>query len=107
MRPALMTKDGLIGVLEDMLARVRADDSLEGSIEYLLPFPDPCEECGGRGYVQKARHPGEANPPCPVCNGTGMGPDPEGDFMVRASYRIGNLEGQGGVRMIGEMGVDA
>lgn len=25
------------------------------------------------------------------------------DFQVRASYRIGNLEGQGGMRMIGEI----
>jgi hypothetical protein len=27
--------------------------------------------------------------------------------MVRASYRVGNLQGQGGVRMIGEMEADA
>jgi hypothetical protein len=26
------------------------------------------------------------------------------DFAVRASYRIGNLQGQGGMRMIGELG---
>lgn len=28
--------------------------------------------------------------------------DPPCDFMVRASYRIGNSMGQGGVRMIGD-----
>lgn len=33
-------------------------------------------------------------------------PDPEGpnadaDFEVRASYRVGNRDGQGGVRMVG------
>lgn len=34
-------------------------------------------------------------------------PDPNGpdcDFMVRASYRVGNSMGQGGVVLIGELG---
>jgi hypothetical protein len=32
-----------------------------------------------------------------------QGTNPDADFEVRASYRIGNSQGQGGVRMIGEM----
>jgi hypothetical protein len=29
--------------------------------------------------------------------------DPDADAMMRASYRIGNLQGQGGVRIIGSI----
>lgn len=70
-RPVPMSKDGLLATLYDILQGVDSGDTLEGSIEFLLPHP-----------------PG----------------DPEdADFMVRASYRIGNTLGQGGVRMVGEI----
>lgn len=84
---------------------------MEGSIEFLMPNPLPCEHCGGSGKMaivgvdpsvaSPAVVTGEAD--CPMCGGKGHGAEPDGDFQVRASYRIGNLMGQGGVRMIGEM----
>lgn len=67
--PVPMDKPGLLHVLDDLRACVVADDSFEGSLEYLMPT--------------------EGDPDCA--------------FMVRASYRIGNSMGQGGVRMIGKM----
>jgi hypothetical protein len=68
--PVNISREALIGILEDILNRVRAGDSFEGSIEYLLP-----EDMDA----------------------------PARSFDVRASYRIGNTMGQGGLRMIGEM----
>lgn len=67
-----MTTDELVLVLRDMADRVANGDSLEGSVEYLMPEPlaDP-------------------------------GIDPDAHFAVRASYRIGNTQGQGGVRLVG------
>lgn len=70
LKPVPMSRPELLATLEDILKRVRADDSFEGSIEYLMPTE---------------------------------GDDPDCDFMVRASYRIGNSMGQGSVRMIGDM----
>lgn len=58
------TKDELLAILDDMRGVVAADDSFEGSIEYLLA-------------------------------------DTVGNFAVRASYRIGNRMGQGGIRLVG------
>lgn len=73
--PAYMTKEQLIGVLDDMKALVAGDDSFEGSMSYEFPWStengDPVD-------------------------------DPRGGFRVRASYRTGNSMGQGGMRMIGE-----
>jgi hypothetical protein len=71
MKHVPMTKNNLVSTLRDMADVVEADDSFEGSIEYLMPLDEAV---------------------------------PEGTFaLVRASYRIGNSMGQGGVRMIGEM----
>lgn len=69
LKPVPMSRPKLLATLEDILKTVRADDSFEGSIEYLMPT--------------------EGDPDCA--------------FMVRASYRVGNSMGQGGVRMIGDM----
>jgi hypothetical protein len=63
-----------------MRLRVMEGDSMEGSIEYLLP-PTPDELPDGEGHAKWA----------------------DAEFAVRASYRVGNSMGQGGVRMIGEM----
>jgi len=67
-RPAIISHDELLAVLDDIRLRVAAGDSFEGSIEWMIP-EDP--SAGPR------------------------------DFAVRASYRVGNLQGQGGMRMIG------
>lgn len=68
-RPVPMSQQDLAATLQDMLDRVRAGDSLEGSIEYALPY---------------------------------IG-DPEDAYaMVRAAYRVGNLDGQGGMQIIGD-----
>jgi hypothetical protein len=70
-----MSQDALAYVLRHMAMCVEQGDSFEGSIEYLMPIPE--EE--GQEF-------------------------PEGTYaLVQASYRIGNLDGQGSVRMIGEM----
>lgn len=65
-----LSKDELVSVLEDILRGVKKDDTLEGSIEFLLPYPP-------------------------------AGDPEDADFMVRASYRVGNSMGQGSVRLIG------
>jgi hypothetical protein len=73
--PEPMTMDRLADILDDMAARVRAGDSFEGHIEYMLPD----EESAGD-----------------------LLPKPDVDVYVSGVYRIGNLHyGQGGVRMIG------
>ena len=76
--PEPMSKTTLLALLDDIRAHVALDDSFEGFIEYLMPWS---EEIGD-----------------PVTDGEGI------DFRVRASYRIGNREGQGGMRMIGRIG---
>ena len=64
----LVSKDELLGILDDMRRAVAADDSFEGSLEYLMPGP--------------------------------LGLDPDADFAVMASYRVGNSMGQGGEVLI-------
>jgi hypothetical protein len=72
-----MTQDELVWVLRDMAERVEQGDSFEGSITYEIPL-----EADGDRYKEVG---------------------PEGTYaLVRASYRIGNTMGQGGVRLIGE-----
>lgn len=74
--PVGMDRHELAAVLRDILARVEAGDSFEGNLEYLMPDPEPAPE----GW-----------------------PSPNAEFWVTAAYRIGNREGQGGMRMIGEV----
>jgi hypothetical protein len=65
-----MSTEELLDMLREIVAGVESGDTMEGSIEFLIPYEG----------------------------------DPEGtDFMVRASYRVGNLMGQGGIRMFGDM----
>jgi len=68
-----MSHDELLATLEDIIAHVREGDSLEGSFEYLIPDPD---EADSDQWMS--------------------------GYMVRAAYRIGNLQGQGFMRMIGK-----
>ena len=67
--PVNMSQDDLIGVLEDILKRVRSGDSFEGSLVYAVPADESADPLS---------------------------------FDVLASYRTGNLEGHGGMQMIGE-----
>jgi hypothetical protein len=80
--PKEMVPKDIAAVLRDMADRVESGDSYEGSIEYLLPeTPD---------WAQR----GEPEPP---------GWEHRDYRLVRATYRIGNLDGQGSVTMIGEV----
>lgn len=92
--PVPVSKDTLLALLDDIRHHVEADDSFEGSLEYLMPYPEPCPEC---------RHqPPGTLPACVTCGGTQEIPyDADVDFLLRAAYRIGNSQGQGGMRMIG------
>lgn len=71
-KPVPMTKETLLALLDDIRAHVDAGDSMEGSLEYLMPWDEEKNE---------------------IIEGA--------DFVVRAAYRIGNLQGQGGMRLIG------
>lgn len=74
-RPVTMTYAELADVLQAMADAVRAHDSLEGNIEYLLPDPYDTPD---------------------------QDPDPD-TVCVRASFRFGNADhGQGFVRIIGD-----
>lgn len=68
--PRRMSYAELADLLDDMARRVRAGDSYEGNIEYVIPL----EDTEGLDMVE-----------------------------VRGTYRIGNLMGQGGMRMIGDV----
>lgn len=72
--PVPMSYEALAVVLRGMADLVEHGDSLEGSIEYTIPT----------GYAAPE--------------------EVAGDVMVRASFRIGNRDGQGGVRIIGTLG---
>jgi hypothetical protein len=74
-----MSRQELAEVLDDMRQRVLAGDSYEGSLEYRMPENDlPPEE-------------------------RGRFPSPDADFWVTGLYRVGNLQGQGGMRVIGAL----
>jgi hypothetical protein len=77
--PTYLSKEQFLGILDDLRSRVEDGDSYEGSLSYEFPWN---RELGD-----------------PVT-------DPKGEgFRVRASYRIGNSQGQGGMRLVvvGEM----
>jgi len=79
--PVPSTYVEVAAILQNMAAHVEAGDSFEGSIEYSMP---DVPEWAQRGE-----------------------PEPEGweqpEVLVRAAYRIGNLDGQGGYRIIGSI----
>jgi hypothetical protein len=66
-----MSKVSLLALLDDIRTHVEAGDSLEGSLEYTMPFDADGE------IIENA------------------------DFVVRAVYRVGNLQGQGSMRLVG------
>jgi hypothetical protein len=72
-KPIPMSKVRLLVLLDDIRVRIAADDSYEGSLEYGMPLDESGEII------------------------------PDADFVVRAAYRVGNLQGQGGMRLIGRI----
>ena len=75
--PVGMTGTTLGILLMDIREHILDGDSFEGSLQYTMPAPaTPEEERAGW-------------------------PSADAEFWVSAVYRIGNLQGQGGMRMIG------
>jgi hypothetical protein len=72
-----MSQATLALLLDDIMHHVLDGDSYEGSLEYLMPGPIP---------------PGQD---------PNLWPATDAEFWVTAAYRIGNLQGQGGMRLIG------
>jgi hypothetical protein len=77
--PVPATYEALAAVLRQIADLVERGDSFEGSIEYTIPLPE------------------DAYPP-PATD------DEQPDVMVRAAFRIGNSQGQGGMRIYGTLG---
>jgi len=120
--PIPMSMEDLVAILNDITDSIEGGDSFEGSLEYLMPMPpaghevtlgelqgDPgCTTCGMGVRRSDAEEIGEdpvamlarAHQGDPATTAAGE----RTDFMVRASYRIGNRDGQGGMRMVGEFG---
>jgi hypothetical protein len=71
--PVPCSKETLLALLDDIRHHVEIGDSYEGYLEYLMPYDEDMNE------VEDA------------------------DFMIKAGYRIGNLQGQGGMRLIGKI----
>lgn len=100
-KPVPATREILLAVLRDMIARVEADDSYDGSLTWSSTYGPPCTACGGSGGVVEILKGGER---CPTCDGMGDQPIPDGaDFWLTANYRTGNTMGQGGMRIIGKV----
>jgi hypothetical protein len=73
--PAGMDRNTLAMLLDDVMHHVLDGDSFEGNISYNMPDPEVAVREGW--------------------------PSANAEFWVTAVYRIGNREGQGGMRMIG------
>lgn len=83
--PAPLSQSELEQVLKEILDGVVSGDTMEGSIEFLIPGPCP-------------DHEGNDNPDCKWCQSDTL--------AVTGMWRVGNLMGQGGYASIGEF-VDA
>lgn len=77
-----MSRDTLLTVLDDARERVASGDSMEGTITWTIA-----------GYPQWMAWMDSGQ--------DGPEPKPEHPYDVEARYRIGNLMGQGGMRLIG------
>lgn len=71
-----MTTQDLLAILDDIRQRVASGDSFEGNLTWAMPIPDET-------------HPEEYGPFV--------------QFLVTGGYRIGNSQGQGGFRMVGQL----
>jgi len=77
-----VSKADLVLILKEMTERVEIGDSFEGYLNYLIPDPVESGETTAEGepvYTWEEGH----------------------DFDVEACFRVGNLDGQGGMKMIG------
>jgi hypothetical protein len=81
--PAPADKVQLVALLEDALRHIRADDSFEGSIVWTMPTDEAWLYPEGTTFDDNGFPEDSARP---------------SDFGVIARYRIGNSEGQGGMR---------
>jgi hypothetical protein len=77
--PIGIDREALAHLLEEMAQVIREGDSFEGNFEYTMPEQLP------EDFKNRDRWPSE-----------------DAEFWVRGVYRIGNINGQGGVRMIGQ-----
>lgn len=77
--PVPSTYERVSDLLRAIAELVEAGDSWEGSVEWSIPLPE------------------DALPP-PVSDAD------QPEVMVRAAFRIGNTQGQGGMRIIGTLG---
>lgn len=73
--PEMMSRDQFADLLLDLSHRVRTGDSAEGFVEYLLPGIEGDEEIPNKSIIDAVN--------------------------VRASYLVGNRDGQGGTVMFG------
>jgi hypothetical protein len=97
-KPVALSTEELSSVLDDMKQTIANRDSFEGNIQYSCLEGPVCVQCGGSGSMDGL------DGSCGRCFGDGVEPLGEGkDFWVRAVFRVGNSEGQGGVRMVGEV----
>lgn len=122
--PIPMTKAKLVSLLGAIQDRVEAGDSFEGGLEYLMPAPPEdhvyrqavasdfaqapegftadgatiyCGVCGIGTPSLEDQVEFHAGDPATTADG-----EPT-EFMVKAGFRVGNLMGQGGFVMIGDM----
>jgi hypothetical protein len=70
LKPAPVSRDGLLATLDDIRDHVARGDSFEGFLNYTMPEPDDPDDV---------------------------------EFRLEARYRVGNLQGQGGMRIIGDL----
>lgn len=99
--PVPMSTPELNDVLLDIVHALGDRDSFGGSIEYDALGGPPCPQCQGSGST--GQHIDLDPIQCDLCDGLGCEPLPPGkDFWVHGVYRVGNSQGQGGVRIVGK-----
>lgn len=81
--PVAMDRHELAELLTDIRTRIELGDSFEGNLSWEMPIP----------FGELMGAPEAVTPP--------GWPSEDCEFWVHGVYRIGNLQGQGGVRMIG------
>lgn len=96
--PVGMSREEVVYHLRTMANGVESGDTMEGNIEFLLPFlNDPHE------FHQDSQTKDHCICGQPSNSPLHVPPEQVPDLLVRGGYRVGNLMGQGGYRMIGEL----